>query len=122
MKSIYFYDNTYVRTLFFPIDTIILNDKDGNPVTLTKTGIAWESDKKYKFQNPTVPDNMTLKECKETPKSYLLYLFLEFLFMGHSTTTWSKLYPIFAPFEWTKLDILLPTLCHVTFPAPWTFC
>ena len=71
MKSIYFYDNTYVRTLFFPIDTIILNDKDGNPVPLTKTGIAWESDKKYKFQNPVVPEGMTLENCKETPTSYL---------------------------------------------------
>ena len=50
---------------FFPIDTIILIDKDGNKVPLTKTGIAWESDKKYKFQNPEVPpEYKNLAECK----------------------------------------------------------
>ena len=40
-------------------------DKDSNPITLTKTGIAWESDKKYKFQNPEVPaEYKDLTECK----------------------------------------------------------
>jgi len=42
-------------------DTIKLMDKDNNNITLTKTGIAWESDKKYKFQNPVVPEGMTLE-------------------------------------------------------------
>merc|ERR1712008_557380 len=31
----------------------------GNPISLTRTGIAWESDKKYKFQNPEVPAGYT---------------------------------------------------------------
>ena len=40
-------------------------DKDNNNITLTKTGIAWESDKKYKFQNPEVPEGYTdLADCK----------------------------------------------------------
>ena len=43
-----------------------MKDEGDNEVTLTKTGIAWESDKKYKFQNPEVPakynGNLTL--CK----------------------------------------------------------
>lgn len=42
-------------------DSISLT-KDDNPITLIRTGIAWESDKKYKFQNPEVPANMTLKQ------------------------------------------------------------
>jgi len=42
-------------------DTITLKDEGGNNVSLTKTGIAWESDKKYKFQNPVVPEGMTLE-------------------------------------------------------------
>ena len=49
-------------------------DKDSNNITLTKTGIAWESDKKYKFQNPELPAGMTLKQCKEIPtKVHFLY-------------------------------------------------
>merc|ERR1711934_140208 len=36
-------------------------DEGGKDVSLTKTGIAWESDKKYKFQNPVVPEGMTLE-------------------------------------------------------------
>jgi hypothetical protein len=39
-------------------------DKDNNPITLTRTGIAWESDKKYKFQNPEVPAGFNLTDCK----------------------------------------------------------
>jgi len=40
-------------------DTIKMMDEDNNPITLTRTGIAWESDKKYKFQNPEVPAGYT---------------------------------------------------------------
>jgi len=40
-------------------DTIKLMDEDNNPISLTRTGIAWESDKKYKFQNPEVPAGYT---------------------------------------------------------------
>ena len=40
-------------------------DKDNNNINLTKTGIAWESDKKYKFQNPEVPaEYKDLTACK----------------------------------------------------------
>ena len=40
-------------------------DEDNNPISLTRTGIAWESDKKYKFQNPEVPAGYTdLADCK----------------------------------------------------------
>ena len=42
-------------------------DKDNNNINLTKTGIAWESDKKYKFQNPEVPAEggyTDLADCK----------------------------------------------------------
>jgi len=42
-------------------DSISLT-KDDNQINLTRTGIAWESDKKYKFQNPELPPGMTLKE------------------------------------------------------------
>jgi len=42
-------------------DSISLT-KDDNPITLIRTGIAWESDKKYKFQNPELPANMTLEQ------------------------------------------------------------
>jgi len=42
-------------------DSISLT-KDDNPIPLIRTGIAWESDKKYKFQNPELPANMTLKQ------------------------------------------------------------
>lgn len=37
--------------------------KDAKEVTVWKTGIAWESDKKYKFKNPDT-NGQTLKECK----------------------------------------------------------
>jgi len=43
-------------------DTIKLMDKDGNSVNLTRTGIAWESDKNYKFRNPELPAGETLAE------------------------------------------------------------
>jgi len=42
-------------------DSIQLQSKSGiaawSPVPVTKTGIAWESDKKYKFKNPPTDDN-----------------------------------------------------------------
>merc|ERR1719278_2378087 len=51
-------------------DTITLKDEGDNEVLLTKTGIAWESDKKYKFQNPEVPaqynGNLTKYLMEET--------------------------------------------------------
>merc|ERR1719400_1667033 len=51
-------------------DTITLKDEGDNVVPLTKTGIAWESDKKYKFQNPEVPaqynGNLTKYLMEET--------------------------------------------------------
>jgi len=54
-------------------DSISLT-KDDNQINLTRTGIAWESDKKYKFQNPELPAGMTLKQCKEIPtKVHFLY-------------------------------------------------
>jgi len=34
-------------------DKIELQTSEGNSITLIKNGIAWESDKKYKFQNPS---------------------------------------------------------------------
>ena len=34
------------------LDEIKLKDKDGNEVKLKRQGIAWESDKQYKFKNP----------------------------------------------------------------------
>ena len=35
------------------------------PVNLIRTGIAWASDKKYKFKNPVVPPEFgSLKDCK----------------------------------------------------------
>ena len=47
-------------------DKITLNFIDGNqekPVGLIRKGIAWESDKKYKFNNPDL-GGKTLKQCK----------------------------------------------------------
>lgn len=32
------------------------------PVNLIRKGIAWDSDKRYKFKNPTVPEGQTLEE------------------------------------------------------------
>jgi len=46
-------------------DNITLNDPDGNPISLIRKGIAWESDKKYKFQNPDVPEGLTLAQYLE---------------------------------------------------------
>jgi len=43
-------------------DTITLKRSDDNDVPLIRTGIAWESDKKYKFQNPELPEGKTLAE------------------------------------------------------------
>jgi len=43
-------------------DTITLKRSDNNDVPLIRTGIAWESDKKYKFQNPELPEGKTLAE------------------------------------------------------------
>ena len=51
----------------FPIfaDTILLLKEDKSEINMTGKGIAWESDKKYKFRNPEVPaDYPTLADCK----------------------------------------------------------
>ena len=64
----YFGQNKLVLKCYFcflSVDTIKMMDEDNNPITLTRTGIAWESDKKYKFQNPEVPAGYTdLTDCK----------------------------------------------------------
>ena len=42
-----------------------MKDEGDKIVPLIKTGIAWESDKKYKFQNPEVPpEYKNLADCK----------------------------------------------------------
>lgn len=33
-------------------------------IDLLRTGIAWESDKKYKFKNPDLDGFTTLQDCK----------------------------------------------------------
>jgi len=43
-------------------DSITIQTQDGSDIALIRTGIAWESDKKYKFQNPELPPGKTLKE------------------------------------------------------------
>lgn len=43
-------------------DTITMQKPDGSNITLIRTGIAWESDKKYKFQNPEPPAGQSLKD------------------------------------------------------------
>jgi len=43
-------------------DSITIQTQDGSDIALIRTGIAWESDKKYKFQNPELPAGMTLKQ------------------------------------------------------------
>ena len=37
-------------------------DKNGEEVTLKRQGIAWESDKQYKFKNPEILGDKTLEE------------------------------------------------------------
>merc|ERR1712141_345102 len=43
------------------------NPKEGPPVKvdLLRHGIAWESDKKYKFKNPVIPEGQTLQQVLE---------------------------------------------------------
>ena len=46
-------------------DTIKLLKDDESEINMTGKGIAWESDKKYKFRNPEVPaDYKNLTLCK----------------------------------------------------------
>ena len=60
--------------IFVSLDSITIQTQDGSDIALIRTGIAWESDKKYKFQNPELPAGMTLKQCKEIPtKDHFLY-------------------------------------------------
>jgi len=56
-------------------DTIQLLKDDESEIDMTKKGIAWESDKKYKFRNPEVPHpyiNLTdyLKDKTESPPNW----------------------------------------------------
>merc|ERR1711935_432051 len=47
-------------------DKITLSDSEDNSINLIRHGIAWESDKIYKFQNPELPSNYTsLKQYLE---------------------------------------------------------
>jgi len=52
-------------------DTIILLKDDGSEINMTGKGIAWESDKKYKFRNPDVPNLAEyLKEKTVSPPNW----------------------------------------------------
>ena len=44
------------------LDVITLKDGAGTEVPLIRRGIAWESDRKYKFGNPDT-GNDTLENC-----------------------------------------------------------
>ena len=54
-------------------------DGSSEPVKLLRTGIAWESDKNYKFKNPDTGDQ-SLQECK------ISLLFKSFMFIYKLTT------------------------------------
>ena len=43
------------------------------PVNLNSTGIAWESDKNYKFKNPIIPEGQTLEQCKVVYYKHSIY-------------------------------------------------
>lgn len=69
--SSYDYEGTNKEKKIFPCgaianslfnDVITLKTQDGDLVNLNRTGIAWESDIKYKFKNPPVPEGSTLTE------------------------------------------------------------
>jgi hypothetical protein len=59
------------------LDAIKLNYTDGkgqqSEVGLVRTGIAWESDKKYKFANPTLASGETLEQGKDRRIQIKLY-------------------------------------------------
>ncbi len=65
-----FYHKYNITQLHFSADNIKLtyvgNDTTvtTTPVNLIRKGIAWDSDKRYKFKNPTVPEGQTLEEGK----------------------------------------------------------
>jgi hypothetical protein len=46
-------------------DVINLTYKQADVVDLLKKGIAWDSDKDFKFKNPPIPDGKTLKDVLE---------------------------------------------------------
>jgi hypothetical protein len=57
------------------------------PVGLLRTGIAWESDKKYKFKNPAVGPGQTLQKGKVVLKNHqnklkVFVLSLEYRMLG----------------------------------------
>jgi len=54
-------------------DSITLFDENGTAIKLNRTGIAWESDKKYKFRNPDTGDKSLedyLKEHTVSPPAW----------------------------------------------------
>lgn len=69
------------NSLFNDVITLKYLNNSGstnNPISvkLLNTGIAWESDKRYKFKNPVLPDNATtleqyLKEKTAKPKDWI---------------------------------------------------
>jgi len=57
-------------------DKITISDSENSEIPLEKTGIAWESDKKYKFQNPDLPTGFNtleeyLKNKTAKPKDWI---------------------------------------------------
>ena len=76
----------YIFTIY-PLftDTIILLKDDGSEINMTGKGIAWESDKKYKFRNPDVPSSYSsLAECK------IIILIGTQHFLPRGAISWSK--------------------------------
>jgi len=57
------------NSLFNDKIELTYNQKDPSnvdiPVELLRTGIAWESDKKYKFKNPVIPQDQKLQDVLE---------------------------------------------------------
>jgi hypothetical protein len=51
--------------LLYITDVINLTYKQADVVDLLKKGIAWDSDKDFKFKNPPIPDGKTLKDVLE---------------------------------------------------------
>ena len=64
--KIYFPCGAIANSMFS--DVISLQDKSNNPIPLTRTGIAWESDKEHKFSNPDGVESK--EELEEILKDY----------------------------------------------------
>ena len=73
-----------INVLYFIADKITLEyRKDENEeyqeVPLNNTGIAWESDKKYKFKNPPeLGDSPTPEEWEDCKHIFFLYLLIQY--------------------------------------------